>query len=600
MNLGELLMGDQMMNSPYRFRVNVNESIYLCTTHPLTKHDVDFLKKMTREMYQVNILLDTLPVRRYLNQHGMSFRWNRFPVGYYFSSIGEDSFFYSFSIGEGSYYIVNHLKFRVLIHKHEPFEKGQATAFEIVGFEVSPCSIKHDLKRVEKALVYSNDIGPITCPVGVELEKAQIIEEGQKVSFSYEVEFVKSDLRWSSWWDPYLKMEGSEVHSYSIINSAITVLFLMGVISRIFIRNMRERAGYQTVNSDKEAQPAKLSDEILTSKIGYSNSFNGPRLEKLLCVMVGSGIQIMGTAIITVTFAALGFISPASRGSLLVGIITFYLFLGILGGFVGVYLWKVIKGTSEGWKSISWSIASGFPGIVIAIHSVLNYVLWHQNSTGAIPLFVHLEIFSLWLGILVPLTLLGGYLGAQAEDLKCPNVVQWIPKKAGASTLLVWFLALGVGTLPFGTIFIELFYILSSLFLGRYYYSYGFLLMVLLLLIIICVLASMIVTYMSLRAEDSGWWWKAFWASGSVGAYVFLYCASYLIYDLQGLSGPESVVIYLGYSVILATLTILAGGSVGFLGSFYWVKVLSTSKEIISFSKTFNELIPRCIRSSAA
>src|SRR4051812_38801898 len=33
-NLGELLMGDQIDNSPYLFRMNVNQSIYLCTTAP--------------------------------------------------------------------------------------------------------------------------------------------------------------------------------------------------------------------------------------------------------------------------------------------------------------------------------------------------------------------------------------------------------------------------------------------------------------------------------------------------------------------------------------------------------------------------------------
>lgn len=66
-NLGELLMGDEMVNSPYRFRANVNESVYLCTTHPLTKHDVDLLEKMTRELYQVNVILDNLPALRYVN-----------------------------------------------------------------------------------------------------------------------------------------------------------------------------------------------------------------------------------------------------------------------------------------------------------------------------------------------------------------------------------------------------------------------------------------------------------------------------------------------------------------------------------------------------
>jgi transmembrane 9 superfamily member 2/4 len=52
-NLGEILMGDQIDNSPYRFRVNVNESMYLYTTDPLTKEQAQLLKKRARNLYQV-------------------------------------------------------------------------------------------------------------------------------------------------------------------------------------------------------------------------------------------------------------------------------------------------------------------------------------------------------------------------------------------------------------------------------------------------------------------------------------------------------------------------------------------------------------------
>ncbi|KAG6473403.1 hypothetical protein ZIOFF_067319 [Zingiber officinale] len=56
-NLGELLMGDQIDNSPYRFHVNVNESLYLCTTNALNEHEVKLLKQRTHDLYQVNMIL---------------------------------------------------------------------------------------------------------------------------------------------------------------------------------------------------------------------------------------------------------------------------------------------------------------------------------------------------------------------------------------------------------------------------------------------------------------------------------------------------------------------------------------------------------------
>ncbi|KAE8685868.1 putative elongation factor ts [Hibiscus syriacus] len=49
---------------------------------------------------------------------------------------------------------------------------------------------------------------------------------------------------------------------------------------------------------------------------------------------------------------------------------------------------------------------------------------------------------------------------------------------------------------------------------------------------------SVILTYMHLCVEEWRWWWKAFFASGSVALYVFLYSINYLVFDLQSLSGP--------------------------------------------------------------
>ncbi|XP_011004417.1 PREDICTED: uncharacterized protein LOC105110910 [Populus euphratica] len=42
--------------------------------------------------------------------------------------------------------------------------------------------------------------------------------------------------------------------------------------------------------------------------------FREPDCSKLLCVMVGDGVQIIGMPVVTTGFLALGFMSPASRG----------------------------------------------------------------------------------------------------------------------------------------------------------------------------------------------------------------------------------------------------------------------------------------------
>ncbi|KAL6532783.1 Transmembrane 9 superfamily member 12 [Orobanche gracilis] len=579
-NLGELLMGDQIDNSPYRFRVNVNESLYLCTTHPLTENEVKLLKQRTRDLYQVNMILDNLPAMRFTNQNGIKIQWTGYPVGYTPPGSNDD-------------YIINHLKFRVLIHEYEgagveiidtgeegmgvisEADKKKAAGYEIVGFEVVPCSVKYDHEKMSKLHVYDN-VTSVNCPL--ELAKSQIIRDQERVSFTYEVEFVKSNIRWPSRWDAYLKMEGARVHWFSILNSLMVIFFLAGIVFAIFLRTVRrDLTRYEEL--DKEAQ-AQMNEELSGWKLVVGDVFREPSRSKLLCVMVGDGVQITGMAVVTIVFAAFGFMSPASRGMLLTGMILLYLFLGIAAGYVSSRMWTTIKGSSEGWRSVSWSTACFFPGIVFAILTFLNFILWGSNSAGAIPISLYFILFSLWFCISVPLTLLGGHFGTRAELIQYPVRTNQIPREIPARKYPSWLLVLGAGTLPFGTFFIELFFILSSIWLGRFYYVFGFLLIVLLLLVVVCAEVSVVLTYMHLCVEDWMWWWKASYASGSVALYVFLYSINYLVFDLQSLSGPVSATLYLGYSLIMVVAIMLSTGTIGFLTSFYFVHYLFSSVKI--------------------
>ncbi|KAL7216534.1 hypothetical protein ACSBR1_028475 [Camellia fascicularis] len=580
-SLGQLLMGDQIHNSPYRFRMNVNESIFLCTTSPLSEHEVELLKQRTRDLYQVNLILDNLPAMRFAKGNGIKIQWTGFPVGYALPNSNED-------------YIINHLKFRVLVNEYEGAgvqiigtgEEGMgviseadekvASGYEIVGLEVVPCSVKHDPKAMLRHHIYDNIY--VNCLF--ELDKSQIIREQERVSFTYEVEFVKSDIRWPSRWDAYLKMEGARVHWFSILNALMVIFFLAGIVFVICLRTVRsDLTMYEEL--DKKAQ-VQMNKQLSGWRLVVGDVFREPNHSKLLCAMIGDGVQITGTAVVTIVFAAFGFMSPASRGMLLTGMIIFYLFMGTIAGYAGVRLWITIKGTSDGWRSVAWSVACFFPGICFVILTVLNFILWGSESIGVIPISLYFILLSLWFCISVPLTLLGGFLGAQAESIQYPIRTSEIPREIPERKYSSWLLVLGAGTLSFGTIFIELFFILCSIWLGRFYYVFGFLLLVFFLLLIVCAEVSVVLTYMHLCAEDWQWWWKAFYASGSVALYVFLYSINYLVFELQGLNGCASAILYLGYSLIMAIAIMLSTGTIGFLTSFYFVQYLFSSVEIDS------------------
>ncbi|KAG6410464.1 hypothetical protein SASPL_128525 [Salvia splendens] len=581
-NLGELLMGDRIENSPYRFKMYTNETeIFLCQTKPLSGHEFKLLKKRIDEMYQVNVILDNLPAIRYTNKDGYVLKWTGYPVGA--------------KVDDG-YYIFNHLKFTVLVHKFEennmarvmgtgdaaemiPPESNQGSAtpgYMVVGFEVVACSFQHKGESVKNLKMYNKYPASISCDPNT---VAMPIKENEPLAFSYEVSFVEKDIKWPSRWDAYLKMEGAKVHWFSILNSLMVITFLAGIVLVIFLRTVR-RDLTQYEELDKEAQ-AQMNEELSGWKLVVADVFRAPSNPALLCVMVGNGVQILGMAAVTILFAALGFMSPASRGTLITGMLFFYMVLGIAAGYVAVRLWRTIFcGDNKGWIGVSWKVSCFFPGISFLIFTLLNFLLWGSNSTGAIPFSLYVILILLWFCISVPLTLVGGYFGAKAPHIEFPVRTNQIPREIPQQKYPSWLLVLGAGTLPFGTLFIELFFIMSSLWMGRVYYVFGFLFVVLMLLVVVCAEVSLVLTYMHLCVEDWKWWWKSFFASGSVAIYIFLYSINYLIFDLKSLSGPVSATLYLGYSLFMVFAIMLATGTVGFLSSFWFVHYLFSSVKL--------------------
>merc|ERR1711957_389883 len=107
------------------------------------------------------------------------------------------------------------------------------------------------------------------------------------------------------------------------------------------------------------------------------------------------------------------------------------------------------------------------------------------------------------------------------------------------------------GILPFGAVFTELFFIMSSIWHHQFYYLFGFLALVLVILVVTCTEISIAMTYFQLTSEDYRWWWRAFLSSGTSAFYVFLYSIVYFSSRLQ-IEKAVSTMLYFGYMSIIS------------------------------------------------
>jgi len=550
-NLGEILAGDTIKNSPYEIKMKVNETCkVLCKKKMGQKARNLFRRRIDRD-YSVNWIVDNLPAAtKYIRsdgEHQEMIFMNGFPVGL---------------LQKGHYYVHNHV--RIILHYHS--NPADYTGFRIVRFEVEPRSI------TQSVMDEGQGVFSATC-FGGNADQFDI-DEHKEIWYTYDVVWVYSDVRWASRWDNYLQMEGGDIHWLSILNSVMIVLFLSGLVALILLRTLhRDIVKYNELATKEEIE------EETGWKLVHGDVFRKPNHSKLLCACVGSGVQMLGMACVTMLFAALGFLSPAHRGGLLQSTLLLFTFMGVPGGFASARLYKLWG--CDGWKEATLLTALLFPGGAFVIFFFLNFLIWGQASAGSVPFTTMFALIVLWFGISVPLVFLGAYLGYRKPALEIPVRVNQMPREIPLQPWYmkpIWSAAMG-GVLPFGAVFTELFFIMSSIWQHQIYYMFGFLVLVLIILIITCAEIAIALTYFQLTSEDYQWWWRSFLCSGASGVYVFLYSALYFSTKLQ-IDKVVSTMLYFGYMFMMSVVFTLVTGSIGIISTFFFIRAIYGSIKV--------------------
>jgi len=539
-----------------------------------------------RRHYHNNWIVDNLPaaskVENYSSEGDQKPEdvtyWQGFPIGFVDPSTTLS-------------YINNHVNIELQYHTVET----ETDKFRIVGFTVEPFSINH---KYEKKMDLDEDedtqtsiVAEITNPIQsckgktihTDLNMASTVNAqpatGQ-VLFTYDVIWSENkNLHWASRWDVYLRMNDAypvRIHWLSIANSMVIVLVLSAMIAAILVRNLRrDVARYSSLPTDEE----RADDmEEFGWKLVHADVFRPPSYPMLISVFCGTGMQILFMCIFTIIFACMGFLSPSNRGYLLITLLVLYVLMGIVAGYTTAHMYKTFKGKS--WQKATTLTAFGFPGIAFTVFVILNLFTIAEKTGDAIPFHTMFTVMLLWFGISTPLVFFGAFIGYKKDAMEFPVNTSSIPRQIPEQP---WFMGTYItllvgGIMPFGSCFLELYFIMSSVWRHQYYYVFGVLFVVFAILLLTCAEIAILYNYFKLCGEDYQWWWMSYNTAGSTAVYVFGY--SIIYFRSLEANSFASYVLYFGYMGLVCFMMFLMTGTVGLFSALHFNRTIFGSIKI--------------------
>lgn len=594
-NLGQMLVGERSLPTSFDIRMLQPVACSLLCSVDLATVPAKQLRSLNhriRQEYSARLNADNMPVvTRGRTRSGIpAFRFG-YKLGYVdreaaAAAAKNAGHQYDDDGGAGGapVYVNNHLHLTILYHRPtmtpETLRRAAKAAagssdvdpsvdfYRVVGFEVEPSSIAHSVDprnpSISEASCKDVAAGP------------QRVLANETIAYSYSVEFRESDQPWATRWDPLLTPNAQlkQIQWFSIVNSLMIGLFLTGLVGTVLLRTvLRDFMRYQQLDDNDDDV-----DDATGWKLVHGDVFRPPSLSPLLAVSVGSGAQVFTMALCTQILALLGFLSPANRGGLLSALLSLFVLASVVAGFTSARVYLSME-SSTSRRSVTWGAAVLFPGMSFTIFFLLNIAVAFTGSTGAVGFGTLLVLLFMWFGVSVPLVFIGAFIGYRKKSHDHPVRTNQIPRQVPPLSVYSEprYYVLPAGILPFGTVFMELVFLLNAVNQDSVYYLYGALISVFTILVVTCAEMSIVFTYLSLSCENWRWHWQAFCSTASSGIFVFLYAVYYLMSQPPLAAGGQTAhfmswVLYVSYMAIVSGAFSLMCGAVGYFSSAWFVR----------------------------
>jgi transmembrane 9 superfamily protein 2/4 len=280
-SLGSIIFGDRIFTSPFELKMMVEETCKaVCEPVAFEPEDAKLVNMRILQNYNLNWLIDGLPAGQLKEETntGVQFESPGFPLG----TVDER---------DGTAIMNNH--YDIMVDYHEA-GKDQ---FRVVGVIVEPSS------RSSSRIVDGKNVecGDVSVPKKLS-ETART-----RVLYTYSVLWRESEVSFATRWDKYLHVYDPKIHWFSLVNSAVIVCFLVGMVSTILLRTLRKDiARYNQLDSValEDLSGTGIMDDGVQEdsgwKLVHGDIFRPPKYPLPLSVLLGNGAQVFMMAGFTI------------------------------------------------------------------------------------------------------------------------------------------------------------------------------------------------------------------------------------------------------------------------------------------------------------
>ncbi|ORY93753.1 hypothetical protein BCR43DRAFT_495268 [Syncephalastrum racemosum] len=536
--------GDHPVQSDYKVSALENLDCSVLCTRTWSIEDSLSAKELILKDYQVEWWLDGLPgaTASYTNEINTRAYRVGFPLG---------------QVKDGKVYINNHVMFNIIYSK-----LPDSNHIQILGFEVYPDSMAN---------------GQCT-HTSVDYTMQEVTETRAAITFTYSVKWKEmKQLSPEKRWDMYIIDPDPSAHFYAIINSLVSVLLLVGVVSIIMLKTLRKDTSNHF--DDHDFKSYDDFEDVVGWRLIHRDVFRRPIYGGLLAPIVGTGVQTLFTAAITLGALFFGYCHPAQPGAIVFWAVRSYVLSAGLAGFWSARIYKVFRGRS--WLLNATLTSILVPGFLTACLMVESLCVWSLRSSLGISFKGYVMIFILWLLVIVPLTFVGAYFGDHRDAIEHPvrttQMPRFIPQKRWYQEYSVSIMLGGI--IPFAVVFVDLHELLKSVWQGELYLSVFYATGACLLLSIATAAVTVVLVFFQLCNEDYHWWWMSFSIGASSSLYMFAYALVFYWIKTE-IHGVAGAIIYIVHTLLGCSLIGLCMGALGFFSTYSMVRRIYSAVKV--------------------